>query len=69
MKAYLLDKLLLLTWYLYSKTKWYKPASLKLHPKAKPYYELWKMIELLEKNGYLPKSKKKVKLSKSLYQY
>jgi hypothetical protein len=69
MKNYLLDKLLLLTWYLYSKSKWYKPSSIKLNPKSKPYYELWKLIETLEKNGYLPKSKKKMKLSKSLYQY
>ena len=56
-------------WVIYSKTPWYQPTKLNLLPNARPYYELWLVIEKLEKNGYLPKSKKKnkVKLSKSLY--
>jgi hypothetical protein len=60
---------LYLVWWLYSKTPYYQPTALKLIPNAKPYYELWLLIEKLEKNGVLPKSKKKnkVKLSKSLY--
>ena len=61
---------LLSLWWLYTKTKWYKPTTQKLLDGAKPYYELWELIEKLEKQGHLPKSKKKnkVKLNKSLYQ-
>jgi hypothetical protein len=60
---------LYLIWWLYSKTTWYTPTTQNLLPGAKPYYELWLLIEKMEKNGILPKSKKKnkVKLSKSLY--
>ena len=60
---------LYLTWWLYSKSPWYQPTVQKLVPNSKPYYELWLLLEKMEKNGLLPKSKKKnkVKLSKSLY--